>query len=324
MKNLFRTIVVVLAVAVVLPRNGFADFQKGIDAAQRGDYATAFKELVPLAERGDAFAQFNLGQIHSSRGDYNKALTFYQLAAGQGDVDSQVQLGVMYANGMGIPQDHEIAFKWFKLVVGQRQLYTPYKKIAVALAQFNLGILLLNGQGVSQDFKEAIKWFKLAAEQGEALSPQSLGLVVLKGPPINLAQYNLGLMYFHGTGVSQDYEEAIKWFKLAAEQGVVRAQYNLGLMYFHGNGVLKDDAEAFKWYELAAEQGHALSQYSLGVMYAKGIGAPKDSVLAHVWLNQIASKERKAARLLSTLEKLMTPAQIAEAQRRAEEWHEKH
>ncbi len=66
-------------------------------------------------------------------------------------------------------------------------------------------------------------------------------------------------MYHEGQGVPQDYAEAVKWFRLAAEQGNADGQYVLGSMYYKGHGVPQDYAEAVKWYRLAAEQG-ALSE----------------------------------------------------------------
>ena len=65
-------------------------------------------------------------------------------------------------------------------------------------------------------------------------------------------------MYDNGQGVPQDYAEAVKWYRLAAEQGDVAAQYNLGIMYDNGDGVPQDYKEAVKWYRLAAEQGDAM------------------------------------------------------------------
>jgi TPR repeat protein len=55
--------------------------------------------------------------------------------------------------------------------------------------------------------------------------------------------------------VEQNYEEAVKWYRLAAEQGNVDAQYNLGCSYEDGEGVEQNHEEAIKWYRLAAEQG---------------------------------------------------------------------
>ena len=79
-------------------------------------------------------------------------------------------------------------------------------------------------------------------------------------------------MYADGHGVPQDHAEALKWYRLAADQGHANAQNGLGLMYGSGHGVAQDYAEAVKWYRLAAEQGDADAQYGLGLMYTKGRG----------------------------------------------------
>jgi TPR repeat protein len=80
-----------------------ADFDKGLDAAQKGDYATALREWAPLAKQGDADAQFNLGLMHDDgQGvpqDYSTAVKWYSLAAEQGGVSAQSALGRMYRNG---------------------------------------------------------------------------------------------------------------------------------------------------------------------------------------------------------------------------------
>ena len=69
-------------------------------------------------------------------------------------------------------------------------------------------------------------------------------------------QYNLGVMYDFGQGVPQDYAQAVKWYRLAADQEHVKAQYNLALKYDKGQGVPQDYAEAVKWFRLAADQGN--------------------------------------------------------------------
>ena len=58
-------------------------------------------------------------------------------------------------------------------------------------------------------------------------------------------------------GVSARSHTAVKWFKLAAEQGLANAQFNLGVMYENGQGVPKNDETAVMWYRLSAEQGYA-------------------------------------------------------------------
>ena len=67
------------------------------------------------------------------------------------------------------------------------------------------------------------------------------------------AQSDLGLLYLEGQGITQDDPEAVRWFRLAAEQGHAVAQSNLGMMYAGGRAVIQDPVEAVRWYRLAAE-----------------------------------------------------------------------
>ena len=63
-------------------------------------------------------------------------------------------------------------------------------------------------------------------------------------------------MYDVGLGVEQDYDEALKWFRKAAEQNNAYAQTYIGFMYEEGHGVEKDLIEAIRWYKIAADQGN--------------------------------------------------------------------
>ena len=92
------------------------------------------------------------------------------------------------------------------------------------------------------------------------------------------AQNSLGLRYAAGDSIAQDYAEAARWFRLAAEQDHAEAQYNLGLLYGNGLGVPYDLGTAAKWTRLAAEQGDPLAQYNLGVIYHNGEGVRQDVV----------------------------------------------
>ena len=83
------------------------------------------------------------------------------------------------------------------------------------------------------------------------------------------AQYNLGVMYYDGRGVAQDYTKALKWWEKAAAQGDADAQYSLGTMYDAGQGVAQDYAKARKWFEKAAAQGLAAAQYNLGFIASR-------------------------------------------------------
>ena len=116
-----------------------------------------------------------------------------------------------------------------------------------------------------------------------------------------------------------DYATALREWQPLAEQGLAPAQFSLGVMYAQGEGVPRDDRMAVQWYRRAAEQGNASAQNSLSVMYTIGAGVPKDYVHAHMWANIAASGGEKTLKLRNDLAKLMTPSQIAEAQRLARE-----
>ena len=115
---------------------------------------------------------------------------------------------------------------------------------------------------------------------------------------------------------SGNYAGAMEHFRIAAAQGDAVAQFNLGFMYRNGEGVPKNDVEAVKWYRLAAAQGDADARNNLGFMYGNGEGVPKDYVQAYKWYNLAAAQGVAMARTnMEAIQKLMTPQQIAEAQR---------
>lgn len=81
---------------------------------------------------------------------------------------------------------------------------------------------------------------------------------------------DLGSMYDEGYGAEQNDEQAMHWFRKAAEQGAPEGQCGLGVMYAEGRGVPQDKNEAAKWLGLASEQGHAKAQRNLGLLHANG------------------------------------------------------
>lgn len=68
-------------------------------------------------------------------------------------------------------------------------------------------------------------------------------------------QYSrLGQLYEDGQGVPRDYMEALKWYRMAADQGDIWAQLAVGRFYEKGCGVRQDDQEACFWFSLAASR----------------------------------------------------------------------
>ena len=138
----------------------------------------------------------------------------------------------------------------------------------------------------------------------------------------------MGFLYSQGQGVGQDFVQAAKWYRMAAEQGDVDSQNRLAGLYLAGDGVQQDYAEAARWYRKAADQGDTDAQNELGSLYGNGHGVEKDYVEAYRWFELTATRNpgndfetrENAARNRDMLAARMTPAEIAEAQKRAKAW----
>ena len=141
-------------------------------------------------------------------------------------------------------------------------------------------------------------------------------------------QSMVALRYYRGHGVSQDYQEAAKRFRRAAERDDAVAEFYLGIMFAEGEGVPQDRAEAARWFRLAAGQAVPEAQYNLGLAYAKGEGVPLDNVSAHMWFNLAAANfptSDKVNRGLAVhnrnaVARRMTSAQLHEAEALASRW----
>ena len=161
------------------------------------------------------------------------------------------------------------------------------------------------------DYATALRLLRPLAAQGDAA-----------------AQYNLGLMYDEGRGVTRDDAQAVNWYRKAADQGDANAQNNLGFMYAEGRGVAQDYTQSADWFRKATEKDLAVAQYNLGLMYNKGQGVAQDYVLAYMWINLAAARmppggentRENAVKARDGIAAKMTPEQIAEAQRLAREW----
>lgn len=106
------------------------------------------------------------------------------------------------------------------------------------------------------------------------------------------AQCKLGSYYAEGDGgVVQDMQQAVFWWRKAAEQGVWEAQNNLGACYAKGKGVTQDMQQAVFWLSKAAEQGPITPEYNLGVCYDLGKDGKRDVQQAVYWYRKVAEME---------------------------------
>ena len=112
------------------------------------------------------------------------------------------------------------------------------------------------------------------------------------------AQYRLGLMFLHGTGIVVSTEEAVYWLSRAAEQGEPRAQYLLGAVYLSGKGLTSDREHGLEWWRAAAGNGNAAAQYGIGTAYLYGAGVSENLEDAEKWLTAALKSGSPAAGLL--------------------------
>lgn len=173
------------------------------------------------------------------------------------------------------------------------KLYTVEGVEKYVLWRKDIGeIVQANYCGITDWYKMVASWGSTQAmEKAERLEEiqenDCLRLGAAKGEA--WAQNDLGNRYFYGDKVEQDYRQAAKWYRKAAEQGNVDAQYHLGICYNDGLGVKKDSLKALEWYRKAADQGNASAQYYLGICYYIGSGVEQDYRQAAEWYQKAAN-----------------------------------
>lgn len=158
--------------------------------------------------------------------------------------------------------------------------------LILSFITFNVQTVYATGNSdvLAQALAEAVEEANIAAEELNERERiiQTWEEAAAKGDV--LAQYDLGNMYYEGSGVDQDYVKAREYFTLAAEQGNADAQHNLGVIYSMAQGTRQDLPQAAKYHTLAANQGNADSHYMLAAFYYEGDGVEKDITTAYAHL----------------------------------------
>ena len=148
-----------------------------------------------------------------------------------------------------------------------------------------------------------------------------LVLAVLVALPATAQDFEKGWNAF----LNGDYGTALAEWRPLAIKGDAKAQVFLAIIYNTGAGVTQDYTEGAKWLRKAAVQNDVRAQFGLGEAHYKGNGVAQNIVLAHMWLSLAAAKgHARAIKRRDGVAKLMTSAQIAEAQKLAREWLAKH
>ncbi len=325
-------------------------------AYQKANYFTAaVGQYRKAAEQNYALAQNNLGASYENgRGvpkDDQQAIAWYRKAAEQNYAPAQSNLGVMYQNGQGVPRDDEQAIAWYRKAAEQN--YALAQNNLGVMYQYGQGVRKDEQQAIAWYRKAADQGLALALnnldEDAEAaVNRNDFATAIRIMRPLAdqgnaRAQRLLGMMYNAGWGVPKDDAEAAKWFRRAANQGDGDAQASLGAEYRDGRGVPQDYVHAYMWFILAAqieEPGVNITAQNIGLLAAPrqayNIDGTRPTELKP-WQVSILKGARafncpegpgrdrcvKVYGYLINLDALaprMAPAQIAEAQKLANEW----
>lgn len=235
--------------AAALQDHGEAEYYIGCYRMEgRGgvqDIGGAYEWFVRAAENGVAQAEYMVGYFRAEgigcELDERKAFECFLSAAKKGCIDAAKMIAMCYENGVHTDKNPELAKKWKKFaesgiipdIPPETEAPEPLADDGEELYQSARRCLL------EKDMEGAAVFYKRAAEVGHLR-----------------AMCSYGKCLYTGSGTAKDPAEAFRWFKTAADGNMNIAQYNLGVMYLKGVYVPKDMGEAKKYFSLAAENGH--------------------------------------------------------------------
>ena len=167
-----------------------------------------------------------------------------------------------------------------------------------AEAQYHVGMMHNNGIGTQQDPKQAFEWFQKSTASGDPLGAYKLGC------------------YYDGQGVgivTSDSNEALKYKLISAKAGYALAQHDVAILYDRqGN-----PEEALKWWKMAGDQGHPKSLYGLSMAYSAGKGTPRDLSLSYAYfkLSRLAPKKN-----VNEMAAMLSKPELEKAEKLVSEW----
>jgi len=202
--------------------------------------------FIAAADNGHPEAQYRSGTIFGNHTlptyEPDKAVHYFHLASENKHSLAQLELGQIYKYGTKQ-----------KSVSKQKTKFAEVdKKIKYGFASKYDDVASELVPPKNDRLEKAKLFFELAAKQG-----------------IAEAQCQLGIMFSHGEGTAQNYEEAVHYFRLACAQGNPKAMSNLGFHYFHGIGVDENIEKSYVWYYLGEKLGYKHADNNIDMILKK-------------------------------------------------------
>ncbi|OHC74829.1 MAG: hypothetical protein A3G18_10315 [Rhodospirillales bacterium RIFCSPLOWO2_12_FULL_58_28] len=310
MRRTLKRLISAVAFVIILGAGGIfaADIEPGMAAYDAGDYATALKEFLPLAEQGHANSQHRLGNIYQKglgvKQDIQQAIKWYKRAAEKDYVDSIYNLSLIYSRGEGVAVDMEESAKWT----------TKAAALGDAESIYGLSWFHFYGRGLPKDLHKAEQYLREAVKLNYPDACYLLTRLYSKNPEfVNdeaiqwlrrdaesdnpTAQFCLELLILKDKRFAVEHEETGKWIEKAALHGLAPAQERLGIMYYHGDGVAKDVGEAVKWLNAATEGGLDDSPMILADIHLKGLNGAVNAQEGYRLMKISAERDNVIAQL---------------------------
>ena len=167
-----------------------------------------------------------------------------------------------------------------------------------AEAQYHVGMMHNNGIGTQKDTRQAFEWFQKATASNDPLGAYKLGC------------------YYDGQGVgvvTLDLNEALKYKLIAAKAGYALAQHDVAMLYDRqGNS-----EEALKWWKMAGDQGYPGALYRLSMSYSAGKGTPRDLSLSYAYfkLSNLAPPKN-----VNEMAAMLSKPELEKAEKLVSEW----
>jgi uncharacterized protein len=254
-------------------------------------------KLRAQAEAGDAVAQFELGRAYESGNGVAQnddlAVAWFRKAADQGSAAAENDLGIMYQLGRGVEKNKEEAVRW----------YRQGAKMGSREAMFNLGVSYYNGEGVADNPIAAYAWFLLAQEAGSPAAGDAVRRSAEELGPSSIhdAFLQVAEMYEKGEGLPQSYANAALWYRKEAHE-IPEAALRLATLLINGTGVKQDYGEAMDLCSDYAKKHYPAAEYCVGYLYQQGLGVAPDAKQAVKWYGEaVAAGNTKAALTLAEM-----------------------
>lgn len=230
------------------------------------------EQIIKMADEGNVDAQLMLGYsyLYGENGlsaDPDKSFEYYSKAALQNSAIGLNNLGSLYYSGIGVKRNSAKA----------SVLFAKSAELGNPDAALNLGFMLISGNGAPIDKAKALDYFEQASTTNPAAKFMTgyayhTGILRtrnnIKAAPMikaaadagfDEAQLVLASIYINGLGFPQNYNNAVRYLKMAVSQGSVDAMMQLAQILSIGDKYNRDIEQAHTLYNLAAVRGSQLA-----------------------------------------------------------------